>query len=166
MSFAAVSRVLTLVLMPVLVACTAQPAPSDTAPAGTAAREDGLLSLAVETETGRHDYLVEVARTPAEQARGLMFRQELGADRGMIFPYDPPAPQGFWMKNTYVPLDIIFIAEGGRIESVAANTVPLSTSTYESKGPVVAVLELNAGEAARIGAGPGDRVIYELPNAP
>ena len=125
-----------------------------------AERPDGLIPLSIETATGSHDYLVEVARTAEEQARGLMFRQKMAPDRGMIFPHDPPRPAAFWMKDTYLPLDMIFITADGRVESVAADTVPLSTQSYRSQGPVAAVLELNAGEAARMGLRPGDRVSY------
>ena len=123
---------------------------------------EGLIPLSIETATGSHDYLVEVAVTAEDQARGLMFRQKMAPDRGMIFPHDPPRPAAFWMKDTYLPLDMIFITADGHVESVAADTVPLSTQSYRSQGPVAAVLELNAGEAARIGLRPGDRISYAL----
>ena len=134
------------------------------APSTPAATEsaDGTVPLTIVTDSGAHRYQVEVARTADEQARGLMYRQEMAADRGMIFPFTPPRPASFWMKNTYVPLDMIFVGTDGRIESVAADTVPLTMQSYTSQGVVAAVLELNAGEAARIGAGPGDRVDYQL----
>ncbi|MEE4348619.1 MAG: DUF192 domain-containing protein [Pacificimonas sp.] len=127
------------------------------------AEEPGLTPVTVVTASGEHEYMVELAITSEEQAQGLMYRQEMAADRGMLFPYDPPRPASFWMKNTYIPLDIIFIRPDGRIESIAYSTVPLSTMSYRSQGPVGAILELNAGEAGRIGAKTGDEVRYTLP---
>lgn len=151
-------RLLSLIplLFMVMLAACAQAAPRETG------SDAALLPIRVVTGSGEHRYMVEVARTPEEMARGLMYRQEMAQDRGMIFPHDPPRRASFWMKNTYLPLDMIFIGTDGRIESVAADTVPLSTSSYSSQGPVAAVLELNAGEAERIGAEPGDRVLYNL----
>lgn len=144
-------------ILALLAAACAQAAPAESAGA-----PDGLLPVTIVTDTGEHRYRVEVARTPDEQARGLMYRQEMARDRGMIFPYEPARPASFWMKNTYLSLDMIFIGADGRIESIAEDTVPLSTGSYRSQGPVAAVLELNAGEADRIGAEPGDPVRYEL----
>lgn len=126
-----------------------------------------LLPLAIVTSGGeRHEYRVELARTAAEQNEGLMYRQSMAADRGMLFPFSPPRQASFWMKNTYIPLDMIFIAADGRIESVASDTVPLTTAPYRSRGQVAAVLELNAGEIERIGAKSGDYVEYRLPDLP
>jgi uncharacterized membrane protein (UPF0127 family) len=89
-----------------------------------------------------------------------MFRTEMGADEGMIFPMDPPRDAAFWMKNTVIPLDIIFIGTDRRILNVAANTVPYSESPVISAGVTSAVLELNAGRAAELGIGPGDTVTW------
>lgn len=105
-----------------------------------------------------HHFTVEVARSLSEQNMGLMNRTSLAPDRGMIFPYDPPQPTGFWMKNTLIPLDMIFIAPGGRVLRIAANTVPLSLESVESGGPVEAVLELAGGRAAELGIAPGDQI--------
>jgi uncharacterized protein len=105
-----------------------------------------------------HRFTVEVARTPDEQAQGLMNRQSLGPDRGMIFPFDQPRQATFWMKNTLIPLDLIFIRSDGTIESIAANTVPLSLETVPSQGAVAAVLEIAGGRAAELGIKAGDKV--------
>ncbi len=105
-----------------------------------------------------HRFTVEVARTKEEQARGLMERQSLAPDRGMLFPYQTPQPVAFWMKNTLIPLDMIFIAPGGRILRIEANTVPLSLEPVGSGEAVEAVLELAGGRSAELGIAAGDRV--------
>ncbi len=105
-----------------------------------------------------HRFTVEVARTPQEQAQGLMHRQSLAPDRGMLFPYDAPQPASFWMKNTLIPLDIIFIRADGTIARIAAQTVPLSLEIVPSLEPVAAVLEIAGGRAAELGIKEGDRV--------
>ena len=117
-----------------------------------------VVPLTVHSARGVHRFRVEVARSPAEQSRGLMFRDRMGADEGMIFPMDPPRMAAFWMKNTVIPLDIIFVGPDGRISNIAANTVPYSLESVVSDGAAKAVLELNAGRAAQLGIAPGDRV--------
>ena len=120
------------------------------------------MPLTITTTAGRtHRFIVEVARTPQEQAQGLMHRQSLPPDRGMIFPYDPPRPVAFWMKNTLIPLDMIFIAPGGRIARIEANTVPLSLEPSASGEAVEAVLELAGGRSAELGIAAGDRVEWK-----
>jgi uncharacterized membrane protein (UPF0127 family) len=101
---------------------------------------------------------VEVAETSAQQAKGLMFRTELADNAGMIFPFPEPRIASFWMKNTVIPLDIIFIRANGTIESIADNTIPYSTIPVEAGEPVVAVLELRGGLAAELGIAAGDTV--------
>jgi uncharacterized membrane protein (UPF0127 family) len=108
-----------------------------------------------------HRFIVEVARTPEQQAHGLMERQSLAPDRGMIFPYEPAQPVAFWMKNTLIPLDMIFIAPGGRILRIEANTVPLSLDPVGSGDAVEAVLELAGGRSAELGLAPGDQVKWK-----
>lgn len=108
-----------------------------------------------------HVYTVEVAKTGEQQQRGLMYRRKMARGHGMIFPMSPPRPASFWMDNTYLPLDIIFIAPDGVVTNIA-HGVPLSRATLDSLGAVSAVLELNAGEAKRIGLKAGDRVSYRL----
>jgi uncharacterized membrane protein (UPF0127 family) len=87
-----------------------------------------------------------------------MNRQSLAADHGMIFPYEPPQPVGFWLRDTLIPLDMIFIAPGGRILRIEANAVPLSLDAVVSGGPVEAVLELGGGRSAELGIAAGDKV--------
>ena len=112
------------------------------------------------TETGEHSFDIEVMTTNGERAKGLMFRRSLPAKSGMLFVYDRPQAATMWMKNTYIPLDMVFIAEGGDVHRIEANTEPFSTALISSEGDIIAVLELNAGEAARIGLKRGDRAIY------
>ena len=99
---------------------------------------------------------VEIAGTPQEQAKGLMFRTELAPNKGMLFPFPTPKRASFWMKNTYIPLDIIYLHSDGKIESIAANAEPTSLTPVLSKGPVSYVLELAGGRAAELGLKPGD----------
>lgn len=114
----------------------------------------------LQTDTGEHAYTVEIAETPQEKARGLMFRRSMPKDRGMIFLHDPPRRATMWMRNTYISLDMIFISERGTVIRIEANTEPFSTDVIDSGDIASAVLELNAGEAARIGLKPGDRVVF------
>ncbi len=116
----------------------------------------------IETRAGiRHDFTVEMATTPKQQAQGLMFRRDMAADAGMLFIYRPVRVVSMWMRNTVIPLDMLFIGEDGRIEKIVERTVPMSLSTITSDRPVRAVLELNSGTAARLGVEPGDRVLHE-----
>lgn len=129
------------------------------------ARADRLVELAIETAGGRRAFLVEMARTEAEQERGLMFRTTLAADRGMLFPYDPPRVASFWMKNTYIPLDMIFIRPDGTIARIAENTIPESLDPVSAGEPVIAVLEIAGGNAAAQGIAEGDKVNWSDPQA-
>lgn len=106
------------------------------------------------------NFRVEVARTVQEQAKGLMFRTAMGADEGMIFPFDPPRGASFWMKNTVIPLDLVFIGPDGRILNIAANAVPYDETPLMSEGNAKAVLELNGGRAAQLGIVAGDKVSW------
>jgi len=116
------------------------------------------VTLCVTSAAKTHSFTVEAARTSAEQARGLMFRTELADNMGMIFPFPEPRVASFWMKNTVIPLDIIFVRADGTIESIADNTVPYSTTPVVSGAPVAAVLELRGGLAAELGIVSGDKV--------
>lgn len=116
------------------------------------------MTLTIHSASGDHRFIVEVARTPREQEIGLMFRQSLGPDRGMIFPYDPPQDVSFWMKNTLIPLDMIFIRADGRIANIAENTTPLSLEPVPGEGPIAAVLEIAGGRSAQLGLQRGDTV--------
>jgi uncharacterized protein len=126
--------------------------------AGGPARSDGLEALQIVTATGTHDFEVEIAKDDASRARGLMDRRYMPADHGMLFEFDREAPEAFWMKDTYIPLDMIFISGAGVVTNIAANAEPLSERAIPSGPPCAAVLELNGGEAARIGLRVGDRV--------
>lgn len=120
----------------------------------------GTDTLVLKTESGDHSYTVEIADTDRERATGLMFRGSLPEKSGMIFLYDPPQRVGMWMRNTYIPLDMVFITAEGTVRRVETDTEPFSTDLIRSGGEVAAVLELNAGQAAKIGVKPGDRVIF------
>lgn len=119
---------------------------------------DTLAIVTAEGATQR--FTVELAITPRQQARGLMFRQRLAPDRGMLFLHDRPRVATMWMKNTLIPLDMLFIAADGRIVKIAERTVPRSTQTIASGRPVKAVLELRGGTVDRLDLAPGDRVRY------
>ena len=100
---------------------------------------------------------IYLARTPEERAQGLMYIRELGEFEGMLFPTSEPAVVSMWMKNTYIPLDMLFIRANGTVAGIAASTTPFSESTISSGEPVTGVLELNGGFAARHGVRAGDR---------
>lgn len=114
--------------------------------------------LSVETATGVYPFQVEIADTPGERAQGLMYRRELPADGGMLFVMGSTAQATFWMHETYISLDIVFIRADGIVDSIAPEAKPLSDALVPSAGPVDFVLELAAGTAARIGLKPGDKV--------
>jgi uncharacterized protein len=103
---------------------------------------------------------VWLADTPRRQAQGLMFVRSLPALRGMLFVHESPRPVGMWMKNTYIPLDMVFIDERGRIQQIVANTTPHSLATISSNKPALAVLEIAGGEAERLGLEPGQPVSH------
>jgi uncharacterized protein len=119
------------------------------------------LSIAMQSGQ-RQSFRVEVARNDADRAQGLMFRHSMPADQGMLFDFGRVEPVAMWMQNTYLPLDMLFIRADGTIARIAANTEPLSTRTIPSGEPVLAVLELNAGTAAKLGVKPGDRVEHPV----
>ena len=145
--------------IPALAAC--QPASNtvsaiERSPAGL----DQVL-LTITTTSGKtHRFTVEVARTEEQQRQGMMNRQSLAPDRGMIFPYDPPVPASFWMKNTLIPLDMIFIRADGTVARIEANAAPLSLDPVAAGEPVAAVLELAGGRAAELGITPGAKVAW------
>ncbi|MEA3057936.1 MAG: uncharacterized protein QOF34_751 [Sphingomonadales bacterium] len=115
------------------------------------------MSLTIHSATGDHRFTVEVARTPEQQERGLMFVRSLAGDRGMIFPYDPPQNVAFWMRNTLIPLDMVFIRADGTIARIA-NARALDETPVPGGEPVAAVLEIRGGRAAELGIAAGDRV--------
>ena len=146
----------------VLAACSPQSATEATPAAAVPSVHpvSGLpvIPLSVATARGPHRFRVEVARSEAEQARGLMFRTELGPDEGMIFPREPADVASFWMKNTPLPLDIIFIGTDHRILNIAAKTTPYSLTPVGAVGLTGAVLEIPGGRAEQLGIVPGAKV--------
>lgn len=148
---------------PVGAAQDSPPAPND-AQAAPALSEAGLQLTEVTVVSGekRHTFTTELALTNAQQGRGMMFRTEMGDDEGMLFPSYAPQARSFWMKNTPLPLDIIFIGPDNRITNIEAG-VPYSTDSVYSDGPALAVFEIRGGLSAELGIGPGDLVEYELP---
>ena len=118
-----------------------------------------VVPLRIRTGDGRqHLYKVEVATTSDQQAFGMMFRTGMAPMTGMLFPMNPPRMASFWMENTLIPLDLVFIGADGQVRNVAAEAVPQSRAQLMSAGPVAAVLELKGGAAARLGLKPGDAV--------
>jgi uncharacterized membrane protein (UPF0127 family) len=143
-----------------LAACLASPAPAQ------APSFDHLREARLEVTGGgkSHVFRAWVADTPATRSRGLMFVRELPPDRGMLFLFEAPYFASFWMKDTYIPLDLLFVSPDGRIANVIENATPLSLAPLESVAPVTAVLELAGGTAARLGIAAGDRLrVLEAP---
>ena len=130
--------------------------------------EDAALSkiepLTIATGTDAKLFTVEIADTDTLRERGLMFRQRLPEDRGMLFDFGQPRPVSMWMKNTYIPLDMLFIRSDGSIAYIAENTVPKSLDAVGVSEPVLAVLELAAGSAKRLGLRSGDIVYHRMFN--
>lgn len=122
-----------------------------------------VMDLTVETQDGQaHHFTVELALTDEARTRGLMFRRELAPDKGMLFVFPDSDRRSFWMRNTYIPLDIIFIRRNGRIANIVENAEPETLTPRESKGRASAVLEIPGGRAAELGIGPGDLVRHSL----
>ncbi len=119
------------------------------------------VGVTIETGSGVRQFQVEVARTPDEQERGLMFRRSLPDGGGMLFPIRPAAEASFWMKNTRLPLDILFIRPNGTIAGIRENASPFSLDVIDSGEPVGAVLEIAGGRAAALGIHKGDKVRWE-----
>jgi uncharacterized protein len=128
---------------------------------GAAAVKPALTPLEITTAKGKIAFKVEVARTPEEQQRGLMFRTSLPDFGGMIFPMVPPREASFWMKDTVIPLDMIFIRSDGTIARIAANTIPYDLTPVSSGEPVVAVFEIAGGRAEALGIAENDHVTWK-----
>ena len=133
-------------------ACT--PKPLGPSPAGLE-----QVRLSVRSASGKHRFIAEVAKTPEQHAQGLMFRRSLAPNRAMIFPYQPPQNASFWMRNTLIPLDMIFIRADGSIARIATAT-PLDETPVPSGEPVAAVLEIAGGRAAELRIKEGDKVSW------
>ena len=139
------------------------------ASAVTAAESSPALeeaTLTIEASDERFEFQLELAKTPAERARGLMFRESLADEHGMLFDFGHPQPVAMWMRNTLIPLDILFIRSDGRISRITRNAEPLSDRVLESGEPVRAVLELRGGLTAERDIEPGDRIIHPLFDEP
>lgn len=139
-----------------VAACSPTVAPAD-APSGHAQTGLRQVPLTIHSANGVHHFTVDLAATPEQQETGLMFVRNLGPDRGMIFPYDPPQEVAFWMHNTLIPLDMVFIRADGTIARIA-NAKALDDTPVPSGEPVAAVLEIAGGRAAQLGIAPGDKV--------
>jgi uncharacterized membrane protein (UPF0127 family) len=122
------------------------------------AQTAALQKIEIASKNGTHAFQVEVVSNDADRARGLMFRKELPEGTGMLFDFEREQELGFWMKNTYIPLDMIFIRADGTIRRIAANTEPLSERLVPSGGPARYVLEVIGGAARKLGIEPGDKV--------
>jgi uncharacterized membrane protein (UPF0127 family) len=142
-----------------LVAC--QPSTSSAVELGRSPAGLEQVPLSISSSRRTHRFTVEVARTAEEQRMGLMNRQRLAPDRGMIFPFEVERVASFWMKNTLIPLDMLFIRADGSITNIEANTVPMSEEPVYSYEAVTAVLEIPGGRSAELGIQPGDKVKWK-----
>ncbi|MGB8108800.1 MAG: DUF192 domain-containing protein [Pseudolabrys sp.] len=133
--------------------------------AASLARPIGQQTIEIATKTGVHVFTVEIVDNDADRAKGLMYRKELPEGQGMLFDFHRDQEVSFWMQNTYIPLDMIFIRGDGRISHIAENTEPLSTRLIPSNGPVRAVLEVIGGTSRKLGIAAGDRVASPIFNA-
>ena len=123
--------------------------------------------LTIVSKTGPHRFKIEVAETPAQMEQGLMFRTSLAPDAGMLFTYPQPTVATMWMRNTLIPLDMLFVDAQGRIVNIHQRAVPQSLDVISAAAPVRAVIELNGGTTARLGIEPGDKVLHPVfGNAP
>ncbi len=118
--------------------------------------------LTIVSASGRHWFKVEIAQTPEQMTQGLMFRRSLAPDAGMLFDYKQPTAATMWMRNTLIPLDMLFVDTEGRIVNIHQRAVPQSLDVIAAAAPVRAVIELNGGTAARLGIEPGDQVVHPL----
>ena len=126
------------------------------------ARAGGQSTLEIVSKTGVHVFAVEMATTEEQREKGLMFRKSLPEGQGMLFDFHQEQPVSFWMKNTYIPLDMIFIRADGRILRIVENAEPLSERMIMSGGQVLAVLEVIGGTARKLGIATGDRVAHPI----
>lgn len=155
-----------------LSSCTVSEAQTGLGPASkhAAAQTLPVSPLVIESGGRRLTFHVELASTPEHRRTGLMFQLSMPADHGMLFDFEKPNPVAMWMKNTYIPLDIIFIDSAGLVVHIAKNTEPHSLDTISSGRPVRAVLEINGGLSDRLGFKVGDRIVHQVfappPNTP
>ena len=122
-----------------------------------------VSELTIETESGqRHEFRVFEALTPPDRSRGLMYVEELGEREGMIFFSGASAVSSIWMKNTPIPLDVLFVRADGTVSSIAADMIPYSRRPVSSREPVLATVEIYGGTCKKLGIHPGDRVYHYL----
>jgi uncharacterized membrane protein (UPF0127 family) len=154
-----------LAAMSLLACSTAESQPSRVEPRISGTPQTGLERVPLQIRSGSrtHRFTVEVAGTPDQQQTGLMFRERVAPNEGMIFPFDPPRPASFWMKNTMVPLDMLFIRGNGSIACIAVRTVPYSLASVACGEPVASVLELAGGRTVELGIHEEDTVIWQAP---
>jgi len=119
-------------------------------------------ALEIVSKTGVHPFVVEVVSNEADRAKGLMYRKSLPEGQGMLFDFHSEQDVSFWMQNTYIPLDMIFIKADGRIANIVENTEPLSTRMIPSRGPVRGVLEVIGGTTRKLGIVAGDKVAHPI----
>ena len=127
-----------------------------------AAGAASLDTLIIETKAGPKTFKIELARTPEQQATGLMFRTKLVEGEGMLFPHSDAGEVSMWMRNTFIPLDMVFIRADGIVHRIEANTEPMSERIIPSNGPVGGVLEIAGGSAEKLGIAAGDRVRHAM----
>jgi uncharacterized protein len=142
-------------VLPLLLAVTANVARAQLA-------QFPVAALTIVTASGTHKFTVELATSPEQMTQGLMFRQSLAPDAGMLFDYQTPSMATMWMKNTLIPLDMLFVDAQGRIVNIQERAVPQSLDVIAATAPVRAVIELNGGTVARLGIAPGDRVQHPI----
>jgi uncharacterized membrane protein (UPF0127 family) len=130
---------------------------------GGLAKADGMRRerLVLAIGEARHEILAEIAESPMEKAQGLMFRRQLAETEGMLFLYTEPQDVTMWMRNTYLPLDMVFVGKDGTVTHIAERTTPFSEARISSGGPVLAVLEITGGLAERLRLKPGDKLLYK-----
>ena len=131
-------------------------------PAAAQLQRFAMSELTIVSSNGPHHFTVEVADTPAQMEQGLMFRRAMAPDAGMLFDYKTPTVATMWMRNTLIPLDMLFVDAQGRIVNIHERAVPLSADVISAAAPVRAVIELNGGTAARLGIAPGDQVRHPI----
>jgi uncharacterized protein len=145
-----------------LLSCAAMIASLFAFAAGAQLQRFATSELTIVSATGPHRFTVEVAETPAQMEQGLMFRRSMAPDAGMLFDYKTPTVATMWMRNTLIPLDMLFVDAHGRIVNVHERAVPQSLDVIAGAAPVRAVIELNGGTAARLGIAPGDQVQHPI----
>ena len=151
----ALTLALAVLLLP-LAACSAGTTSEAQAQAASTLTDD--VHAVLHTATGDYPFTIEIAETPQQQQRGLMFRQELAPDAGMLFDYGTEQKVAFWMQNTFIPLDMVFIGADGTVKHIHENAKPMDPTSIPSKFPVRFVLEIPGGRAAEIGLKAGDKV--------